>query len=602
MGQRESGYLVLAGVSPGATRPCRPRDQRLNYRSKWRKRAVNRIMNTLRGIAGALAAAVILTSVTADAYADSRPDLVIAVNRLARGMDPAERTGNVDVRVNYSIFDTLIRRDFMSEEPGGGAKLLPRLAESWKRIDPRTVEVKLRKGVKFHNGDELTADDVVFTFSAQRMTGKDAVIPNGRRYFGHLETVVPVDRYTVRFVTKEPDLVFEQRLATYTAWIVNKRSWMEAGKAAMEKEKEKPEIAAGEAVAAGAETKKEEAKGEKLLNLALVTMRRNPVGTGPLKFVEWKEGDYQKFVAHDEYFGGKPAFKSVTFKQVPELSTRIAGLVGGDFDIIVNVPPDQIQVLERYKDIKVKSVILNNSHVLVYNTEHPALKDKRVRQALSLAIDRAALISALWGNKTYTPNGHQLREFGPMYDPKRKPPEYNPEKARKLLEEAGYKGEVLLYKTMPTYYVNALSAAQIIQQMWKKVGVNMKLEVVESFKQKRTPDVAVYPWSNTYRLPDPTGAISVLWGKGSSIQKKFKYWKAPKEFNDLEGVVWSSADMRERFKAFQRMLDIFEDEMPMTILYNPFETYAMREGVEWTPYPIYFMDLRPYNLKIAKKK
>ena len=239
---------------------------------------------------------------------------------------------------------------------------------------------------------------------------------------------------------------------------------------------------------AGAKARKKGKK--KWMKAALKKMMRKPVGTGPLKFVEWKVGDYQKFTAFDDYFGGKPAFKSVTFKQVPEVSTRIAGLVSGEFDIAVNIPPDSIQVLERYKSqISYKSIILNNSHVLVYNTKHPVLKNKKIRQALGLAIDRAALINALWDGKTYTPNGHQLAEFGPMYNPARKPFEYNPAKARKLLKEGGYKGETLLYKLRPNYYVNALSAAQIIQQMWKKVGINAKIEVVENAKQKRSKDV-----------------------------------------------------------------------------------------------------------------
>ncbi len=115
-------------------------------------------------------------------------------------------------------------------------------------------------------------------------------------------------------------------------------------------------------------------------------------------------------------------------------------------------------------------------------------------------------------------------------------------------------------------------------------------------------DVGVYPWSYTYRLPDPTGSISTLWGPRSSIQRKHKFWKAPKEFNDLDKQIWESGDMKERATKFQRMLDIFEEEAPMTILYNPFETYAMRKGIEWNPFPIYYMDLRNYNLKIAKKK
>lgn len=563
---------------------------------------MNKLMNTLRGFAVLLLAAVVLTSFTGGVFADSRPDLIIAVNKLARGLEPARNTGNVDVRVTYSVFDTLIRRDFMSREAGGGAKLVPHVAKSWKRIDPKTLELKLRKGVRFHNGDELTSDDVVFTFSSARLSGKKAVIRRGLRYFGHLAKVVPVDKYTVRFITKKPDLILEQRLATYASWIVSKRAWIEAGK----KVKKKKKPAATGAMAAKTKKKKKKKKkagGPKWMKAALKYMRRHPVGSGPLKFVEWKVGDYQKFVAFDDYWGGKPPFKSVTFKLVPEVSTRIAGLVNGEFDIIVNVPPDQLQVLERYKKkITVRSIVLNNSHVLVYNTKHPVLKDKRIRQALGLAINRPALITALWQGKTYTPNGHQLKEFGPMYNPARKPPAYDPDKARALLKAAGYKGAPILYRAMADYYVHERAVAQIIQQMWKKVGVTMKLEVVESFKQKRKKDVGVYSWSNTYRLPDPTGALSILWGPRSSIQKKYKFWKAPKEFNDLDKQIWGSGDMKERAKKFQRMLDIFEEEAPMTILYNPFETYAMRKGIEWNPFPIYYMDLRNYNLKIAKKK
>ncbi|MCZ6741889.1 MAG: oligopeptide ABC transporter substrate-binding protein, partial [Alphaproteobacteria bacterium] len=134
-----------------------------------------------------------------------------------------------------------------------------------------------------------------------------------------------------------------------------------------------------------------------------------------------------------------------------------------------------------------------------------------------------------------------------------------------------------------------------------KVGINAKIEVVENAKQKRSEDVAVYPWSNTYRLPDPAGAIWVLWGDKAPIQKRYKYWKAPKEFNSLGYKILGSGDMKERYKMFQRQLDIFEDEAPMTILYNPLETYAIRKGIEWTPYPLNFMDLRPDNLKITKK-
>ena len=105
-------------------------------------------------------------SATAVAQTDSRPSLTIAVNELARSLDPGDRTGNVDVRIYYSIFDTLIRRDFAHPTPDGGANLVPGLAESWSWTTPTTFDVKLRKGVSCHDGNPFNANDVLATFSA----------------------------------------------------------------------------------------------------------------------------------------------------------------------------------------------------------------------------------------------------------------------------------------------------------------------------------------------------------------------------------------------------------------------------------------------------
>lgn len=510
----------------------------------------------------------------ASAQADSRRDIVVGVNTLPVGLDPVAQDGNISIRVTFSIYDTLIRRDFMSDGKGMGSKLIPGLAESWRRIDDRTMEFTLRKGVKFHDGTEFTSEDVVFTFSPERLTGKDSVIPDGRPYFGHLEKVEAIDKYTVRFTTKEPDPVLDQRLTTYGSFIVSKKSWVDAVKG--------------------------NTSDPKWLVEALKVVNRKPVGTGPLKFVEWKEGDFQKFAANDDWYGGKPNFKTVTFRQVPELASRIAGLVSGETDLIVNVPPDQLPVFNRYKELQTKGMVLANTNLLVVNANHPLLKDKRVRQALSLAIDRPALVKALWAGQAEIPNGHQMADFGELYNPNRKPPQFDPEKAKALLKDAGYKGEEIVVRTMTAYYANALQATQIIQQMWKKVGVNMKLEIVENFTQTRTPDVMIYPWSNSFRFPDPIGGIWPLWGDQSQIQKTYKYWTAPDEFNRLGQIMVSNMDPKERYKAFQGMLDIFEDEVPAILLYNPLETYAMKNTIDWSPYPLFFMDFRPDVFKVKE--
>ncbi|MEQ8195650.1 MAG: ABC transporter substrate-binding protein, partial [Rhodospirillales bacterium] len=355
-----------------------------------------------------LAAMALVLLIPNASYADSRPDIVIAVNKLPRSLEPVESTGNVDVRAHYSTYDTLIRRDFLNPKKNQIPDLKPSLAESWKWIDKNTLELKLRKGVTFHSGDPVTADDVVFTFSRERMSGKNSVLPSGSRYFGHLKKVEKIDELTVRIITEEPDVMLDQRLATYAGWIVSKKQWMQY--------KDEGEKWAGQQNANmkknKADTKKESKKKKKKkqvnltwMHFALKNIRWNPIGTGPLKFVEWRKNQYIKYAANDGYFMGKPNFKTLTFKVVPEVATRIAGLASGEFDMIVDVPPDQFKVLDRYKDIEVRSVVLENTHMLVFNMLAPSLKDKRLRQALSLAIDRAQLRKALWNDRNYTPNG-----------------------------------------------------------------------------------------------------------------------------------------------------------------------------------------------------
>ena len=508
---------------------------------------------------------------------DKRPDLVIAVNQLPPGLEPLMHSGNVTVRLTYSIFDTLLRRDFLNPLPGGGSRLVPSLAESWERTGPNQVVFKLRKGVKFSNGADFTAEDVLFTFSDERMLGKDGVM-NGREYFGHLEKIEALDPYTVRFTTKGPDLIFEQRLATYGAWIVSKKAWEDAGKAGAPNGDRKAQLKAG-----------------------LDYYLRNPVGTGPYKFKEWKEGRQIELVANDDYFGGKPVAGRTIFREIPELSTRIAALVSGEVDMIVNVDPDQFDILAGYKDIVVKSVPLNNSHAIVFNVFDPVLKDKRIRQALSLAIDRKAMIDSLWHGKAFTPNGHQLPEFGQMYDKDRKGYVFDRAKAKQLLAEAGYKGQEGTIRFIPNYYSLGTEAMQVVQQQWKEAGVNAKLVALENFPKVRAEGLMTYAWSQTFRLPDPAGAVLILWGKESATQVQYKHWKTTPDFDKWADAVLTGATMQERAQAFPKLLDVFEDEMPVTLLYNALESYAMKKSIDWTPYPMYYMDLRSDVLKSIKK-
>tara|TARA_B100000315_G_scaffold145541_1_gene134464 strand:- start:2451 stop:3986 length:1536 start_codon:yes stop_codon:yes gene_type:complete len=504
---------------------------------------------------------------------DKRPDVVIAVNTLPRTLEPSEITGNIEVRVFYSLFDTLIRRDFINQIPGEAPKLMPSLAKSWRRIDDRTLEVTIRPGVKFHNGDILSADDVVFTFSKERLWGKKSLSRRGRNHFGMLKEVSKIDAHTVRFTTKHPDPLLEQKLTGYTAWVVNARSWLKY-------KSDKPDW----------------------LKIALDANRWNPVGTGPLKFNQREPGKEISFIAHDAYFMGKQNFGTLTFKEVPDRVGRMAGLIGGKFDIIVDIAPERIGVLDKYPNIEARSVLLDNSHVLAFNTNSSKLRDKRLRQALSLAIDRKALRKTLWLNRNFTPNGHQLESFGKMYNAKRPGYVYDVEKAKRLLKESGYKGELISYRIVRDYYLNSENAALMIIDMWRQIGIQAKLELVDNFKAARGKGVEIYAWSNTIRLPDPVGGLMVSWGPRSSIQTKYKFWTPTSKFNDFSNVILTSGDADQRYKAFQHALDIFESEMPGTILYNPLYTYGVKRGINWTPYSIYFMDFRPDVFSFQPRK
>jgi peptide/nickel transport system substrate-binding protein len=518
----------------------------------------------LRALTTALTAALTAGLLTfgsaapAAAQAESRPDIVVAVADNPPTLEPAKELSNVGTRITYSVFDTLIRRDFLSAEGGGGSTLVPALATSWKRTDDKTLEVTLRQGVTFHNGAAFTADDVVFTFSPERLIGKDSPLPQGRAYFGVLDRVEKVDDHTVRFITKAPDPLLEQRLASWAAWVVNKADWLE------------------------------KAKGKGFAQF--------PVGTGPFMLDDYKADQHVRLKAFDAYWGGKPTAETVTFQKVPEPAARIAGLVSGEFDIIANVAPDQIPQIDGYDDIETRSVVLANAHVLVYNTDNAVLKDKRVRQAMNLAIDRKLLVDALWGGKALVPNGHQYPEYGDMYQADRPALGYDPEKAKKLLEEAGYKGEAITYSTEPNYYLNALPAAQAILEMWKAVGINATLDVREKLDTMPNDELMVRNWSNSTRYPDPVGGLWNTWGPFGSAQKTWETW-APAEFNTTGQALETTLDHDKRYALAVKLMDIFEDDAPGTILYQPLETYGARKSLKWQPYTFYYMDLRPYNLK-----
>jgi peptide/nickel transport system substrate-binding protein len=486
------------------------------------------------------------------AHAETRPNIVIAVQQNPTLLDPFLDISNVSYRVQDNIWDYLISTDYLNDLKNG-----PMLATEWHRTDDRTLEFTLRQGVKFHDGTEMTAEDVAFTFGDERiMSPSSRGYAPSRPFLGTIEKVEVTGSYAVRLTTKQPDPLIERRLAGWGAQIVSKRAFLAA--------------------------KDWEAWG------------RAPIGTGPYKVAEFKSGQSILLVAHDQYWGGPPPAASVKFQIVPEIAARMAGLSAGDYDLITEVPPDQFDTIDSYKDLQVIGGPILNHLVLLYEKFNPQLADVHVRRALSLAIDRKLLIDTFWHGRLVLTRSMQLPSFGPLYNPDRPYPPYDPDKARAELKLSKYDGAPIPYRVIGSdYYPNEVATAQALVAMWKDVGLNVQIVLKENFAQVfKPPGRGINNTSDTALYPDPVAELWRRYGKDSTLQVQYKMW-SDDEFNSLGPTLVSNLDTKARYTAFQHMLDIYDwEDPPGTVLFAMGMFYAQRRSLHWQPYPVEHMDFR----------
>lgn len=539
-------------------------------------------------------AGVTLTAQIANAQSavpDNRPVVRVAVQQISNSgaLDPLREQSNVGTRVLPMIYAGLIELDTTGDlKPKAG------IAESWKRIDDRTLEFTLRPGVKFHNGDPVTVEDIAFSFSPQRMFGNtkpsigvatakpaaaDAaaneptfatgptppaeVVAVARNIWPSLIGVEIVDDKTVRLVNALPDLTLEGRLARLGSEIISKKAYLAA----------------------------------KDWN----TWAQQPISAGPFKVKELKQDQSLVLVANDDYFGGKPNVREIRYTVVPEVSSRINGLISGQYDFVTDIPPDQFKLIQNNPKFEISGGPVMNHRLVVFDKTHPVLANPKIRQAISHAIDRKAIVDALWGGKTTIPAGLQWEFYGDMYIKDWEVPKYDPALAKKLLKEAGYKGEPIPFRTMNNYYTNQTQTDQIMLEMWKAVGLNVQMQMAENWAQifEKGPTRGVRGWSNSAPFSDPVGSMVNQHGPNGQ-QQRMGEWSND-EFNKLSNVLTSSVNPQERRETFARMLVIAEREDPAyTVLHRTAVFYAKRKDFGWKPSQTFLMDFRADNLQPPK--
>src|SRR5713101_3826410 len=208
------------------------------------------------------------------------------------------------------------------------------------------------------------------------------------------------------------------------------------------------------------------------------TFNAKPVGTGPVSFVSWVKDDKAVFDANPGYWGGKIDVDRCIMRSIPEASPRIAALLKGEVDIIVQVPPDQEDRIKANPSTKVEGALYAGLYCLGVNAKRPPLDNPLVKQALSLAIDRDLIVKELWKGRGIVPS-QPIAKGDNHFDPKLPPLAYNPKEARERLKKAGYKGEEIFIETTVAYVSQDKAMSEAIAAMWKDVGVNVKVEVIE---------------------------------------------------------------------------------------------------------------------------
>jgi peptide/nickel transport system substrate-binding protein len=378
------------------------------------------------------AAAVALAPRGAEAQA-RKTTLTIALPSTPETIDPHQLRSVLSGSVLGLMGEGLLTRDPQTME------LKPLLAESWRNVNPTTWEVKLRRGIKFHNGEEFTAESVKFTIE-RAITSKLNTLAKLTWPPSFGQEVQAVDPHTVRITTRIPDPMVPSRLAAESLNIAP-------------------------------------AKGLGDYRERFVTDRF--IGTGPYRFVEHVVGDRIVVEANPAYWGPKPPSARIVWQVIPDAATRVAALQRGDIDVMLNLPVPLLSTVETDPGLRVYAELSSLTHGVLLNArESPPLKDRRVRQALNLAVDRQAIIKNLFAGRGQLLNTVTGRNVMNTFDPGPYP--YDPGRAKALLAEAGYGSgfDLQLWQSIGRWTL-AEEMAQVIAGYWDKVGVRTKIQLLE---------------------------------------------------------------------------------------------------------------------------
>lgn len=457
-----------------------------------------------------------------------KENVVIALKADAKTLDPQKTIDTTSNKTIKLIFNGLVTFD-------KNLNILPCLAERWEKIDDLNTIFYLKKGVKFHNGDELKAEDVKFTLDRARVSNQTSYL------FKPISEVSIIDDYTVKITTEKPFGPLLTNLAQTQASIVSKRAVQEVGEE---------------------------------------NFFKSPVGTGQYKFKDWIPGDRIIVEAFDESFLGAPKIRQITMRCITEVSNRTIALETGEADMAFDIGIMDKEAIQKSSDMEFLEVSSPSSLYLGFDSTNPTFQNIKLRQAIAYAIDTKILAETVFRGSAVVADS-VLPKASPAHIAPTKQYAQDIEKAKQLMKEAGYENGLDI-----ELWVNdegsRTDMCVIMQEQLKQIGINAEIKIFEwgaYISRTAQPNKQLYllSWNST------SDADAFLYPLFHSSQQGLSgnrsYYKNERVDELLDKARYSSNE-EERTKAYHEVQNILQEDLPHYTLVYPMINMAIRKNVK----------------------
>ncbi|MEC5425416.1 glutathione ABC transporter substrate-binding protein [Virgibacillus sp. C22-A2] len=456
-------------------------------------------------------------------------DLVIATLSDAVTLDPAASNDTPSSDIQINIFETLVTQDEnMEVQPG--------LAKSWKIVDDLTWEFELREGVTFHDGTEFNAE--VVKANIERTLDPEIAAPTSFMY-DMITDIKVIDEHTVQFTTEFPFAPLPAHLAHPGGLMIS-----------------------SEQIEEDYEAMKDGEEPGSIIN-------EHPQGTGAFKFEEWESGQYVKLVKNEDYWDESALLDSVTFKVVPEDLTRFAELETGDSHISNPLSPSDVAQVEARDGMTVQRQESSSLSYVGFNMSKEPFDDERVRQAISMAINKDQIIDGIYdgiGNPANGPLAPGI--FG--YDENISGLEYDQEEAKSLLADAGYEDGF-----SATLWTNdnreRIDTATNVQAQLAEIGIDLEIEILEwGAMLEQTANGAhemfVFGWTTV--TGDADNGMYPLFHSDNLGSAGNRTFTENEQLDELLSGARQTSDADERLELYSQAQEMLVEIAPMVYIHN----------------------------------